>query len=118
MKKLILASMVAAFSFSCAQGQYRERAYAYEDHRNSGHRAERRVESFQRQALRKIEAGRRQGRISRSEYNRLMRKYNEIEMMERRALRNGRITPGERRDLEREMAVLDRMIHRDLRDRF
>lgn len=118
MKKLILASVVAALSFSCVQGQYRERAYAYEDHRGSDRAAERRIESFQRQALRKIEAGRRQGRISRSEYNRLMRKYNEIEVMERRALRNGRISPSERRDIEREMAVLDRMIHRDLRDRF
>ncbi|MBX2950962.1 MAG: hypothetical protein KF870_00550 [Leadbetterella sp.] len=118
MKKLILASVVAALSFSCARGQYRERAYAHEDHRGYDRDAEYRIESFQRQAWRKIETGRRQGRLSRGEYNRLMRKYNEIEVMQRRALRNGRISPGERRDLEREMAALDRMIHRDLRNRF
>lgn len=118
MKKLILVSMIAAMGYSCAHGQYRERAYAYEDHRGGRDMSERRIESFQRQALRRIEAGRRQGRISRSEYKRLMHKYNEIELLERRAMRNGRISPGEKRNIEREMMVLDRMIERELRNRF
>ncbi len=118
MKKLIWVGMIAAMGYSCAHGQYRERAYAYEDHRGGREMSERRVESFQRQALRRIEAGRRQGRISRSEYKRLMHKYNEIEMLERKAMRNGWISPGERRNLEREMTALDRMIQRELRNRF
>lgn len=130
MKKLILIGAITFFAFGCSsaqhhrQGSYSPREYREYAHNDWGYdnnyRVARnsnakRIESFQRQAYRKIENGRKRGTISRNGYNRLMRALAQIENKENRFMRNGRLTNEETRILHRDLVNLDRMIQHETR---
>lgn len=74
------------------------------------------IDSYQRQAKMRINDGIRKGLITRSEANRLMRHYDNIERKENRFMRNGRISRSEARELDNDLDNLNRMISREKRD--
>lgn len=70
-----------------------------------------------RELAQQIDHGVARGAHSRAEARRLRGDLQDLRHLERRALNDGRITPGERRDLSRNAAHLEREIARECCDR-
>ncbi|QRR01203.1 hypothetical protein [Dyadobacter sandarakinus] len=109
MKKILVAAAMFVFSFSMAHAQYGPRddyGYRYEGHVRSDRTMD--IEYMQREARRQINMGVERGSLSRRDAHMLMRRYEGIEMKQRRLSHRGRLSPREARilrsDLEQLMA--------------
>ena len=86
-------------------GRYRDEAYKVGA-----------INQFQRQARIRIADGIVNGTINSREAARLLAFAERIEMKENRYTRNGRMNPREQRELEEDLAALDRMIQHEKHD--
>ncbi|MFS0491020.1 hypothetical protein [Leadbetterella byssophila] len=68
--------------------------------------------SYEREAKKRIDREMRHTRMPRGKYQKIMQKYKHIDALERKAWRDGRLSPHEARQLDKELAHLDRMLYR------
>jgi protein required for attachment to host cells len=72
-----------------------------------------RIDATRAEQRKRIEEGRRNGQITRSEYNRLMAEQDRIATMERRAKADGIATPSERREIRHAQEEAARHIYQE-----
>ncbi len=122
MKKLMVLIALTVFATVAANAQYRSESWSrdrtYEPATaRSARGSEMTLNAMQREAREKIAHGIVNGSITSREARYLLEMAERIEMKENRFLRNGRLTSAERRDLEGDLAELDRSIRTNKRDR-
>ncbi|KAA6439454.1 hypothetical protein FEM33_14445 [Dyadobacter flavalbus] len=124
MKKIFVAAVMFALSFTGASAQYPyndrydHRDYNNRDRYNQDYRHDRSSEIgyLQREVRQEISTGIQRGTLNSREASALMNQYERIEAMERKFSHRGRLSPREtrilREDLERLMADTRRMSSR------
>ena len=140
MNKLLIASVLAVFSFSAASAQWnnnrdnnryddRYEARRNDDNRryddrydnrhydNQNYRFGNRIGDFQREARQRIGDGISRGLITSREARHLMRQVDQIERKENFFWRDRQLDPREYRELMEDLTSLNREISREKRDR-
>ncbi len=104
---------------SRGRSEYSDNNWGYDANWNRiyrGGRSNVMINSFQRQSRDRIAEGISRGLITANEAKKLLSYAEKIERKENRFMRNGRLSPSEVRELQSDLAALNRMISREMRD--
>lgn len=126
-KLMIVASFVLVAMAANAQGRYDDRDFrrdGYGNNRNRGNYGRyddrfdpnARIDSYQREARKRIAWGIENGNITANEAKRLLREAERIEYKENAFLRDRFLDNRERKELAQDLADLNRKITRETRD--